>query len=442
VSSVSFTGLTSGVDWRSLITELMQLERRPLTRLESRKKDLDADKSAWSDVKTALTDLKGVVDDFKLSSTLQGLKASSGDEDVVTATATSSANPGSHTITVAQLAQAHSVASDQQADSSSALGLSGAFTIGGHSHTVTADQSLADIRDLINDSSKTSGARATIVDNRLVITATATGAAGTMSFGDTDGVLESLGVLDATKAVKTEVAAAQDASFTVDGLAITRSSNDPSDVIEGVTLHLKGVDAQPVALTLEQDREAAVEAVKAFVEAYNGALGKVRSLRDKGGALYGDVTLLRLEAELRTQVNDTVDGLSGDYRCLADLGVKTTDQSGTLTVDETRLNECLEEDAAAVMELFYAADGGITGVSERLSSTVDLWTIYGEGIIPGRISSLDARITSVEDQIGRLEDRLSKRESTLTQQFISMEQSLTMFQSQGLWMQSQITGLL
>jgi flagellar hook-associated protein 2 len=65
---------------------------------------------------------------------------------------------------------------------------------------------------------------------KMVLTSEKTGSDGAMEFGGDLAVWRGLGILNAEDAVN-EVVAATDASFTVNGVSFTRSSNTVSDAI-------------------------------------------------------------------------------------------------------------------------------------------------------------------------------------------------------------------
>lgn len=435
------SGAASGIDWRSIVDQLMEIERRGIQVLEQRKSELNGLKSVWSEVKTRLLKLEEELVDLKRESTFKPLAACSSDEKILTATATMSASPGTYSITISRLAQAHTVASDRQADPSVALDLSGSFTINGQSITVSATDSLQSIRDKINSTPNT-GVTASIVDNRLVIQSINTGASEAITFSDPDNVLETLGVLTSTKTVKNELVAPQDAEFTVNGLTVTRSVNDPGDVIAGVTLNLRSQASTPVTLEIKTDTQKVISSIKEFVDAYNGTLDYLNARLSKGGELFGDPTSQRLASSLRIQATDAVTGISSEFKCLAEIGIKTSvDKSGKLSVDESELGQAIESNPDAVWRLFADPDEGVAGVAERLNVLTEMWTRYGSGIIPNRLESFDMRIKAFDDQISREELRLELRERNLVQRFIAMENVLSSIQSESTWLQTQFTRL-
>src|SRR5690606_32067796 len=162
-----------------------------------------------------------------------------------------------------------------------------------------------------------------------------------------------------------ELQAAQDAVFTVEGrLTITRSSNTVDDLIEGVTLQLKGVGE--TTLEIRRDVDAAVDAVRRFVEQYNSTMSFIQDRMGENGVLKGDTLLMRIQMQLRADVMapvvkynqlapvdaDADGGLK--YNQLAAVGI-SVDKSGTMSLDEARLREALGESPEEVARLFTAS---------------------------------------------------------------------------------------
>ncbi|WP_338834425.1 hypothetical protein MHLNE_07550 [Moorella humiferrea] len=353
-----------------------------------------------------------------------------------------------------------------------ALGLSGSFsiTVGGQTRniTVSASDSLQSIAALINTvpgSGQTSGAgdivTAAVIDHRLVLTSKTSGAAGAMSFTDSNGVLNSLGLVDGSGKILSGavVQDARDAVFTVDGLTISRPTNTITDVITGVTLNLLGVtdadgnkaisDAETINLDVGHDTQKAIGAVKELVDQYNSVMDFISTKGGKDGDLQGDPTLARIGSSLWRLMTDTVSGLTGNYRTpwsigistgdVAGSGALTFDRSGKITLDTDKLTAALQADPQAVMAIF--TNDGKTGLADRLDTYLTSLVRSGDGLIPSREKSLQDIMDDIDDQISRMEDRLAMKEEQLRRQFTAMEQALAALQSQGNWLAGQIAGL-
>jgi flagellar capping protein FliD len=128
----------------SLISDLMLLERQPVTRLTKQKDSLTIQKAVYTDLKTKLDGLQNAAKALQSSEASYSLStgrkaavsgatspASTSAATVVTTSASSSALAGTYNLEVAQLARAQTVRSDPKAYTDQRLELSGTFVIGG-----------------------------------------------------------------------------------------------------------------------------------------------------------------------------------------------------------------------------------------------------------------------------------------------------------------------
>ncbi|MCR4420143.1 MAG: flagellar filament capping protein FliD [Clostridia bacterium] len=454
---MTISGLASGLDTEEIISQLMEIERAPVTRLETRKTELEAQKSAWTEIRTALLSLSGSLLTLRLSSTFNARTVTSSDQTVVYGTATASAAEGTYKITVTQLAQAHKIASNHQIEQISIEGTL-SITVDGNDRDIALEvgDTLAEIRDKIN-----TGAgdivTATIIDSRLVLTSKTTGEQGDITLGGSEGILEALGL-----EAPLTLANAQNALFTVDGLQIVRSSNTVTDLIEGVTLNLVGLTegSEEVTLEVARDTDTPVEAVQDFVEKYNSAMQLIAETLGKNSAgekgdLFGDPTLARIQQQLRRLVFDPVSLSATEYTTAASIGLSTGsvstaltfDRSGQLTLDTDKLTQALEEDPDGVYDLFASSEA--EGIAVRLDEYLDTLTKAslgtsgspGDGIISVKEKWLENSIEDIEEQIERWELRLELKEEQLRAQFTAMESVLATLQSQATWLALQVASL-
>lgn len=228
----SISGIASGIQWADIIDDLMAVERRPVNRLEAQIEEQQIKTDAWDTVRTLLQAVNSATQGFTSSTSalqafsvsLSGFSAASGSP--VQAAASSSASPGTHTVRVLARAEAEMVGGALQTSRSDALGLSGEFLVNGRAIQVEATDALDDIAAKLNSAnsgSSRSGVAATVasVDGqfRLLLAATDTGENG-IRLADPDGVLQSLGLQDATTALRNRTAS----GFTGDALADATST--------------------------------------------------------------------------------------------------------------------------------------------------------------------------------------------------------------------------
>jgi flagellar hook-associated protein 2 len=464
--TATVSGLTSGIDWADIISQLMEFQRRPITLLETKKSTWEEKLSTWRATNTRLLALKTEADSLKTSSNFVLKTASSSDEDILTASATTSAVAGTYSITVNFLAQAHKQGSDGWADTDTTAiaSASGDFTFSvgsGDAVTVAVDENtdLADFRDAINTAD--GGLTATILNDgsdtdpyRLILTANESGEDNTISI----------------------------------------TTNDTA----GVTTN-----------------------IDEFVTAYNSAITLIDQQfqynveSETSGVLSGDATLRNIQRQIRGITSTQISGLTGDYVVLCQIGLKTG-SDGQLTGDASDLSDALADDFVGGSRLFTshgsathgsvsylshtddteagtyyiriqsgtlqfssdqstwydavqdgnnytgpdgspmeglkittaaAADGnyGTTtlslGVAAQLSRQLKYITDSYTGVIHYQEKGIEDHIDYLNDRIDDHEDRIDAMEERYIQKFAALEVLLSRMQSQSEWLASQINNL-
>lgn len=457
-------GLASGLDTSSIIEQLMAIERQPQIRLQQRQRVEEARQNALRDVLTRLSNLKSAVAGLRDPTIwVDTQTVESSDATKLTATRTAGAAAGAYDLTISQLARAHQVTqtgtiSQATADDvlHVAVGSGSAIDV-----AVTAGDSLETIASKINSTSDIP-VYASVVNGKLVLTGKTTGAASTISV-TSDGSL-------ATDLALTQSLAAQDAHYTVNGVAKTSASNTVTDAIVGVSLTLKAATSGTVTVTVGApgpDTAKIAEKVKAFVDQYNSTVEFIRGkLTEKKvtnpttdgerakGVLANDAGLSQLLSTLRQAIADIVTGRPGDVSQLAQIGISTgaTTGSGTvsadaiagkLTLDASKLSSMLSSRFSDVKALLTNATGSYEteGLSQRLDRILDPQVAAGTGVLPSRISAQDSLIDLLERREGDFDVRLAQRERALRAEFTALETVLSQLQSQNAFVTAQLARL-
>ncbi|HEX6971852.1 MAG TPA: flagellar filament capping protein FliD [Limnochordia bacterium] len=439
MASMQIGGIISGLNTQELIDQLMAIEARPMVLLEEQQEALNVEKAAYAQIRTSLGSLSSALQTLLEAGTWSAKIASSSDEGVVLASADGSAAPGSYSIDVAQLATAHSVASEAQTSSTDPLGYAGTVEINGVAITVTSDMTLEGLRDAINAETEQTGVSAAIIADTLVLTSTETGQANAITLNDPDGIWASLGVWDpTTPGFKNELIAAQDAAFTINGLALTSGSNEVSDAVAGVTVTLRAVGEATVEV--RNDTQRIIDKIKAAVSAYNSTHSLIASQTGQEAVLQGESTVTGLAFDLRRSFTGLV-GTGSTYELLAEIGI-TADKEGSLQLDETALREALETDPAAVEKLFTAsaAVDGYDGIATRTEALIDRYT-NADGILALRDQMYQDRIDRLDESIEAFQERLDAQRERLVAQFTRMEMALAQLQSMGNALSGQLLSL-
>ena len=204
-------GLASGIQWQTMIQQIVAAdsarELNPVVAQQTADTNANA---AWKQFQTVMgsfqTAAAALADPaaFDLFTATAPNSATS-QRTLLTATATTGAQPGTYAMQVLSLATAQSLSGSSFSSASSPLNISGQFDLNGVAISVAATDSLSSIADKINaaDSGTTpSGVRATILSStsgsHLVLTSDATGAQGISAVDDSNGTFQALGFTDGT----------------------------------------------------------------------------------------------------------------------------------------------------------------------------------------------------------------------------------------------------
>jgi len=402
-------------------------------------------------LKGALGAFKSALESLKTTDAFEARKATSGDTDIFTVTATSKAVAGHYDVEVVRLAQAHQLSSDAfETDAVVGYGTL-TITVGEESFDVEIDQeaaTLADIRDAINAASDNKGVRATLLNTvegvRLILTSSKSGESHAIqvSASGGDGGLEQL-VYEAQGTQNlTETQAAQNAMIRIANFEVESDTNVFKDAVDGVTITAKKVsDGETVSLDIEFDSASVQSRVQKFVTEYNNLqstlkrLGGYNAETKVAGALLGDSLLRSIESEIRRTLTEPVGGIAGDFTTLASIGI-TTDASGALKLDTTKLNAALEADQGAVARLF----GSEEGVAAKLYAQVSA-RLESAGDIDSRTQRLNNELKAIERSKEALELRMAQIEARYRKQFTALDAMLAQMQNTSTYLAQQLDNI-
>ena len=436
-SNISFGGLASGLDSRALIEQLVAINRRPITLIEQRISQYKQKKSIIDKLETMLEDLQDKVEVLKDTDAFLSYSASMNKEDIISVSAGSGAAPGTYLINVLALAKAESEASQGYADANTTTVGTGtlSITVGGEQTDITIEpggDTLAEVVSAINNSD--AEVTASILNDgganpyRLVITANESGTENAISI-DASGLSGGDQGL-----VFSEVQTAADASIEVNGISLTRSSNEIDDAIENVTLNLLDTGTD-VELTINPDRDAIKEKIKDFVNAYNSVMSyidgqfKYNSGLLTGSSLLGDFSLRIVQRRFQSITNGPETYLDIDpdavFSNLSAIGI-TSNSDGTLKINDDILGDAIADNVTALSQLFTDEEDGM---AVRFYDSIEDITRSFDGLLANRQKGIDRTIRNLNDQIDRLEDRLSRYEQRLVTKFAALEGLMARLQS-------------
>jgi flagellar hook-associated protein 2 len=448
MATLTASGLSTGIDYETLIQQLIEVERASVRRMETKKSAYEQKNAAYSDLAAKLESLESAANALRRSSDFGSKTTTVSDTDILTGSASSSGSTGTYGIVVSGLAMAHRLQAGVGLSSENDAIASGAgqftFKIGedGTEYTIDVDaaMTLEEFKDAIN--SLDAGLHASVVDDgtgedsyQLVLSAAETGADNIIVITRDDTNL-GFPVNDTTLSSPLHLRAPQDAEITVDGLTVYRSGNTITDVIPGVTLNLHKADpSSTVTFQVGEDREGIQTKIQALVDAYNAVIGFIDARdnydmeENKGDPLWAEGTVRSVTRNLSRIVSSGVEGLPADMKALSQVGI-STNRDGTLSLDPGKLQDALDEDLEAVTDLFVRDGATAQGVAEQIYQFASQATRSGDGDIAIRQSGLQRRIREIDQEIEDQEEALDRMEVRLRAQFGALESLIASLQAQ------------
>jgi flagellar hook-associated protein 2 len=448
MATISSPGIGSGLDVQSIVSQLVAIEKAPLTQLQKQVSTFQSKLSSYGTIKSQVSTLGDAAEKLATSTGWDAVKASSSDPSAIGVTASKGAPTTSLTMQVQQLAKAQSTASSVVATESAVgsgtmtieLGswASGTFAAGsGSPVSVTIDagtDTLADIAAKINGAG--AGVSATVLKDasgeRLLMRSTETGEANgfRISVADDDGNdtdasgLSMLAFDTANPNGMGQTQGAKNAIATVNGVTITTASNTLSDTLPGMSIQLSQVTTSPVELSVVTDTDAIKANVKAFVDAYNtlssnlATATKYDESTKKAGILQGDSTAVGLQNAMRSMMRSIT--ASSPYTQLSDIGVEMQ-TGGTLKIDDTKLGATFSN-LTGLKALFgeVTGDDATQGFGLKLKKFTD-GLIAADGLMNNKTAALQSQIKRNGLDQDRVNDRASRVETRLLAQYNAMD---------------------
>ncbi len=419
MAAISSLGIGSELLTSDLVESIINADKAAgEQRLNTQQQIIDTKISAYGDIQSKLYDLSTAIVTLSNADNIGATLASSSDDTILTATATSSAAVGTYNVEVETIAKAHSLVSESYTTITDQVGAGSlTFSLGTTSYTgggaydsfeangdtttatITTDSSttLSGLRDLIN--AEDMGIRASLINDGtgyvLQLTSEDTGVETSMEIiaYDSTGALATSGISafaynenqSAAGTNMTETQEGEDALLSVNGLSVTRSSNEVTELIEGVTLNLTSADAgTEVSITVSADIDSLTEDIQSMLDAYNAFHELYKDLTsfntdtDVGSLLLGDSTLRSIDSQIKSIITSTVSGITGtNFSSFSELGIFSDQTDGfNLNFNASLFLSGLSEDRESVVALF--ADQGITTDSNIKFLNESINTVAGD----------------------------------------------------------------
>lgn len=473
MATITSTGIGSGLDVNTILTQLVALERKPIEQLQTEAGKLDARLSSFGRVQSSLDTLRSAARTLTDAATWQAVTGTSADSAAVQVQAGSNTSPGAYAVRVNTLAAAQINATTAVAGATTAIGEGtlhiqlGAwnddatgFTPKTGTSTIDisigpGEDTLEKIRDKINGTANV-GVKASIVNDatgsRLVLQSTTTGKENgfRIQVDDNDGVPDDDSGLSRLAydpengiAVSSRPQPGANATATINGLPVESASNTLSNVIDGVTLTLAKQTASAVDVTISRDNTSMRKAVDTFVSAYND-LNKL--LRDQtkydatsksAGTLQGDRTAIAIMAQVR-QAMGLSSTASSTFGRVSDIGLQIQ-TDGSIKTTGSKLDSAIGN--LDEIRKFFSAAGtgsGTEGLATRLRALTDQF-LGTDGSVSTRQEGLRKLKTVNTDRQAVLEDRVVATEKRLRAQYQQLDLNMARLTGLSSYVTQQVT---
>jgi flagellar hook-associated protein 2 len=477
---ISSVGLGSGLDVKSIVSQLVALEKQPLTNLQTKATGIQTKISAFSQVKSLVSTLSDAAGKLSRDSAWSGLTLSSSNASAVTATVSGIAAASTFSVGVQQLAQTQSTASKVVAantDLSGTLSIElGSWTTTPNSIppnplafaadtaktsvsiTIGSGDSLSDVAAKINDSN--AGVSATVLRDasgeRLMIRSKDTGdLAGfriTAGGGATAG-LSALAFDPANGTTDTKMTqVAQNAKATLNGVEVSSKTNTLTDAIPGLSLQLTQVTTTDATVTASTDIAGMKKNIQDFVDAYNAVntylsdSTKYDDQTKEAGLLQGDATAVGLQNSLRRLMGSSAIGTT--MTRLADVGISMA-RGGNLTIGTVTAAQKAQgmmdldsalKDPDSVKKLFAGNnnDDQTNGLALKIKNfTTGLLSL--DGMMNSKADALDASLDRNADEQEKVNKRATSLETRLNKQYSALDAQMASLTALSNYVNQQVT---
>lgn len=455
---LSVSGLVSGLDVPTIVSQLMQSESIPQQQLQSQLTTVQNQGSTYRAINSKFSTLLSAAQAMTTSSAWNATSASSSTASVAVS-ATSTAQAGSVSFTVDRTASAQSVITNLATPwkaTTDAYGLTLPLTVTDASGTTRGQVNptgtgaggavtLGDVVSAINGNAALGLSAAAVQvspgNYQLQVSAKTTGLANSFSLSDTTDF--------------TTVSAAQDAQISVGSTnpyTVTSSTNTFTGFMPGVTLTVSQKEPNPVTVAVASDPQSIGDKMQALVTAANAALSEISSDTDTGlgssnssgraGPLAGDYGMQSLASKVLSIVSSSVGTLGSP----AQIGLQLN-TDGTINFDEgafvtaVKTNPDLAKQFVSGVPAQPAvgstpATAAIPGIAAQLATLASSATDSVTGTLVGLANGEDSQAKNLQSQIDDWTVRLTARQQALTTQYSNLQTMLSSLSSQQSWLSS------
>lgn len=304
-SNLSLTGLASGFDWSSFIDQMMEVSRVPQQRLQADQTALNQKNSAYSNIKTQLTNLQTRIKELKDATLFDSRTATSSDASVATASVSKGAAQGSYVFNITQLATASKI-----------------------SGTTDVGKRLSDTNDVTGVTLSSAGFPATITAG----TFTVNGRQVTVATSDTlDAVFTKIATATNNTVTGSYDPATDKISLTGSGEVVLGSATDTSNFLQATRLYNNGTGTVSSASALGSVRQTAVLSSANFSTAVTDGGSGAGQFKINGVAISFNAGTDTVN-DVVNRINLSTAGVTANYDALNDRFVLTSKATGDIGI--------------------------------------------------------------------------------------------------------------
>jgi flagellar hook-associated protein 2 len=427
IDYINALGAGASFDTKSIVEALVQAERAGAESQIQRKVAVTESKISGIGAAVSILDIlkqgAELLNDARDFNTFAVQNTSAG---AVNATASTSARAGTNSIAVTSLAKEQRSISSGFDSNTQTLNNNNAIqidiTVDGSTQTLTVESANLDaIATAINEANL--GLNAEIVN-----TGSGSSSYRLQLVGEA-GSSESFSVSsDFNELTFETIQTATDAELTVNGVNFIRSSNQISDIIQGVTLNLIGTTDQTETISISRDTSLAKGNIMSFIAMFNEASSEFKNLTgsENDGPLRGDTIFRSIVNQLRNIMVSESSSPGENINSLSSMGI-SIDRYGQLLYDEGKIDAALNKNYDEVIGLFsanindqsrFSSDpAGIAGDIKNLIERVTA----SDGYLSMAQASLTESNAGYEQDLKDIDERMIKVEERYNRQFLAMQ---------------------
>ncbi len=225
----------------------------------------------------------------------------------------------------------------------------------------------------------------------------------------------------------TNIQTAADASFKYNGIAITRPTNDFTDLINGVTVSLKQDQAVGVQadIAVTQNKIEISTEMSLFVQNYNTLVSNIGDMTayDKTAGKVGVFNGNNFIKSITKELNRTITSIDSTGKSLVDYGI-SLDRYGVMSLDTAAFDAKMAQDPAALQS--FLSGGSVvngtttTGVFDTLYDQMKNYTGYQKSLTTFQ-ADLNKTLDKLTKDRETMTKRLDDRYAIMTKQFAAYD---------------------